>query len=712
MSLDQQHNVSSHQSHPDPQDGGYPPLQHQTSRTSIHSNEGRTRREKPTFQHTTNSNIDRSMGTTSPQFNPARQPINEAVSSVFSNNAEAGFSPDLVSQITQNVLQQLKAQNLLSPTTSAAPFSAEQPDTSSSTNGSPPIDRAKMYTPPSPMPYRAGEEAAQTPHSPRLQERTAQTPHARTSPAQRDISPFSHGSHTGSQTAEPEARESKTSRPAAPKRVSTEGDMTLLEKIWGKLFNDQGQSTIRLGQFLRGIAVHLIEDYEPKHSLVITPQKMQKYYEDTKQANEIYPWHVIFDDHTSSISRLFREISVQHHLVQEKLDVRPDIPGLTPQGFETWATLLLRAHPDLEFERLARTALDMPINNPDDLKERFPKELSRRQFPKDGDLKLAATLQKSMAQHCNVTFSRQNSIIEPDSKAPPPVTRTSESTLSQTSSTGHGDKSEPVQTPNSAPPNRQSFSNLERATSAERDRLHSASSTTSKPPSEAAIEEEDSSGAPTPQPIERERKPYVAHPGGGKNYEFAAPPSSDRGDPTTSVANDLKLSRSASVSGASRTKPPPIAIHQKGPPPPDLPDLQRARSNTTYPREPPPRYNRNRSPSLSKGGDPGHKSEADLSFSSYHSTSSYTGDGHRPPYSERYDHRAQSTFDGRESRHPEREARPRFQSTAGHDGHYYSSGDDVYRGNSSHPTMNGNTYPSPATAAYAQYPPNSYRDGR
>ena len=33
-----------------------------------------------------------------------------------------------------------------------------------------------------------------------------------------------------------------------------------------------------------------IEDYEPKHSLVVTPNKMVKYYEDVKLSHEIYPW--------------------------------------------------------------------------------------------------------------------------------------------------------------------------------------------------------------------------------------------------------------------------------------------------------------------------------------------------------------------------------------------------------------------------------------
>lgn len=35
---------------------------------------------------------------------------------------------------------------------------------------------------------------------------------------------------------------------------------------------------------------HQIEDYEPKHSLVVTPIKMVKFYEDVWLAKEIYPW--------------------------------------------------------------------------------------------------------------------------------------------------------------------------------------------------------------------------------------------------------------------------------------------------------------------------------------------------------------------------------------------------------------------------------------
>lgn len=33
-----------------------------------------------------------------------------------------------------------------------------------------------------------------------------------------------------------------------------------------------------------------VEDYEPKRSLVISPAKMLKFYEEVKLRDEIYPW--------------------------------------------------------------------------------------------------------------------------------------------------------------------------------------------------------------------------------------------------------------------------------------------------------------------------------------------------------------------------------------------------------------------------------------
>lgn len=47
-----------------------------------------------------------------------------------------------------------------------------------------------------------------------------------------------------------------------------------------------------------------IEDYEPRHSIVITPTKMVKYYDDVKLSNELYPWSSTFGHLNSRISWL------------------------------------------------------------------------------------------------------------------------------------------------------------------------------------------------------------------------------------------------------------------------------------------------------------------------------------------------------------------------------------------------------------------------
>ena len=116
-----------------------------------------------------------------------------------------------------------------------------------------------------------------------------------------------------------------------------------------------------------------IEDYDPRYSIIITPTKMVRYYENIKLTNEsqsrssIFPmpikvscrWHdalSIFNEH-SSVSRMYRNLGCQHHLIQEPDDQRPNIPGLTPLGFERWVTLLIRAHPGDEYRRLQKPFL-------------------------------------------------------------------------------------------------------------------------------------------------------------------------------------------------------------------------------------------------------------------------------------------------------------------------------------------------------------------
>jgi hypothetical protein len=55
----------------------------------------------------------------------------------------------------------------------------------------------------------------------------------------------------------------RRTRPAPSQRMSTEADFSPIERKWQRLFDPQGLPTQRLGQFLRGLAIHLV-----RHSLL------------------------------------------------------------------------------------------------------------------------------------------------------------------------------------------------------------------------------------------------------------------------------------------------------------------------------------------------------------------------------------------------------------------------------------------------------------
>ncbi|KAI9934994.1 hypothetical protein MW887_000615 [Aspergillus wentii] len=422
--------------------------------------------------------------------------INEAVNSAFGTAGPSSYvPPEVLSQITANVIQQLRATGLQGqqpqaqqPPPPPQPQPAQQPQwpppppprpASASTHSyteSPtvmdPRNAESFPPPPSAVPENAGYQ----PRPPSTGYSGSPRSGFRPSPVSVPDRRESPGSQNGDHGQKMEGR------PHPPSRNATVMEMTTLEKIWGKLFVD-GKPTKRLGQFLRGIAVHLIEDYPPDNTIVIVPEKLQKFYEDTKVPSDPYPWQDIFDDRTSSISRLFREVEAEHHLVQAKLNERPDIPGLTPRGFERWATLMIQAHPEKEFKRLQEAVLNMPISNPDDKKERFPKEIPRRLFPEVPDLSVRENLDQFISKHCGVDL--------------PPIT---EEELSQAAAHRRKESASSTTLPSEPLP----VNERERQTYSR--------------PTSAIIDDEDEEQLAS-RPIERERKPYTAQPGGGKVYE-------------------------------------------------------------------------------------------------------------------------------------------------------------------------------------------------
>ncbi|CAI7618689.1 unnamed protein product [Penicillium glandicola] len=459
----------------------------------------------------------------SPNLNTGH--IDDAVSSAFHSSGSTGYlSPEILSQITATVIQQLKTTGLDNLQGSGAPpprSQSQQPPWQTDASlrphsGSPsaiPPKRSSSIPPPS----SASDNIHTGNFSPYVP--SSYTSDSRLSPKPTP-DPLADSCGSIPSQSSDRSHNYKAERPKPPDRDATVMEMTTLERIWGKLFED-GKATKRLSQFLRGIAVHLIEDYPPGNTIVIPPYKLQKFYRDTNDPNDPYPWQDIFDDRTSSISRLFREIKVEHHLIQDDIEKRPDIPGLTPKGFETWETLMILANPEREYKRLQKAVLNMPINNPDDKKERFPKEIPRRLFPEIGDIEIREDIEDRMMIHCGVDLPYITPEERNQSTARP--TRSSTTTESPTERTHSYERGRPRPAGLTPRPAQQR----------------------PRPVSTAVTDDEEDESIPS-VPIERERKPYSSNPGGGKVYDESGPSRSHAGSFSTSRPSDSTYKAPAS----------------------------------------------------------------------------------------------------------------------------------------------------------------------
>ncbi|KAL9103382.1 MAG: hypothetical protein Q9163_001558 [Psora crenata] len=521
-----------------------------------------------------------------------KKPIDEVVSNAFDRAETSSYvpPPELIAHITQNVIKQLQTGALdgSTPVQSQGPFApppqfppGHQPipqSPSTTASGTSPNMPNRVFTPPSPQKQPDHPNHTSPPTQPSHPPEPPQSPSKGHKPAHfspnRPSSPLSQSSET--------SEKPHMARPRGPSRLHTGKEETTLERIWGQLFDEQSRPTARLGQLLRGLAVHIIEDYEPRHSIVITPAKMVKYYEDVKLANERYPWSTVFDDERSSISRMYRDLACEHHLVQERHDERPDIPGLTPAGFERWVTLLIQAHPEAEFERLQKAVLEMPISNPDDKRERFPKEISRRLFPTDEDHEVRQRIENSMVEHASIEIARRTSQEEPKPRRESPAHKPS---IGEQYVPQHHRPSvsfaDPEATPKPTPSYIPSHIERERAPY-------------SNVPDTPVVDGTKPPDPPVAKPIERERKPYSAQVGGGKQYEAedlrpreASKPRAD----TIMSSSSQKPSRSDSNAGHTR----PISIASSNQiPKPEIHQSHHAPSNASSGR-------RRRSPSFSRG---------------------------------------------------------------------------------------------------------------
>jgi len=203
---------------------------------------------------------------------------------------------------------------------------------------------------------------------------------------------------------------------------------------------------------------------------------------------------------------MYRQLGCQHHLVSEDDYTKPEIPGLTPRGFARWATLLIMAHPEEEFERLRKAVVSMPIDNPD-YKERFPKDITRRLFPEHRSKSAYNDLSSAMAKHSPHTPAGWQSDDDRTPRGETASNRHASSPVhhlraqARTGSISRSDTSEKPPSASPAPPierQRQPYTHSE------------------------AVLDEDENDLPPGRPLERERKPYSSTPGTGKSYDDAS----------------------------------------------------------------------------------------------------------------------------------------------------------------------------------------------
>lgn len=180
---------------------------------------------------------------------PSQQPLKNAIGNAFEkSDAARVVDPNLIAQITEqvkkSVLEEIKL-SVAASATQAQPVHVTPhyvpPSPNSTTESIPPRD---IYTPPSPKHTEFSSRASPSPD-----------------PLTRD--PLLDGNHDTPTPRHPRGapveipNELPSARPAPAARMATD-DYTPIEKMWQRLFDPDGQPLPRLGEFLRGLALHLV----------------------------------------------------------------------------------------------------------------------------------------------------------------------------------------------------------------------------------------------------------------------------------------------------------------------------------------------------------------------------------------------------------------------------------------------------------------------
>lgn len=178
-----------------------------------------------------------------PPTPPTSQPLRNVIGNAFEKSeASKTVDPELIAHITAAVIDEIRSSGLATPT-QTWPASQQQ------------------HVPPSPMPSISprGVPVSSSPKHTGFPNQ----PSAVREPLSCDIlgkddTPTLRfdGSTTIDMSNERAAR-----RPGPPQRLATD-DYTPIEKMWQRLFTMNGQPLPRLGDFLRGLALHLVRTHE------------------------------------------------------------------------------------------------------------------------------------------------------------------------------------------------------------------------------------------------------------------------------------------------------------------------------------------------------------------------------------------------------------------------------------------------------------------
>ncbi|OQU94173.1 hypothetical protein CLAIMM_00567 [Cladophialophora immunda] len=181
-------------------------------------------------------------------------------------------------------------------------------------------------------------------------------------------------------------------------------------------FRDSEVLSTACRKMLRNVADYMIEEWEPKQSIVIDTYKMQRFYQDFLVPGDIYPWNMVMDYRTSSISRLWRTFDIEHHYVPTlDLTARPDLPALTHRGFTDWMDLTYQVQPEIEAKRLLKIREDILKRS----LSTFLHASKEMRLQADGPIQvilpansitdqeaLLKEFREAVATHCNVNFNR------------------------------------------------------------------------------------------------------------------------------------------------------------------------------------------------------------------------------------------------------------------------------------------------------------------